>query len=114
MIIPWAYHYKFEISTSKIHFLDLNIEIKDGTFITSTYFKSTDRNGYIGQGSCHHPQWLKSVSKSQFIHLQQNCTLKRDFLEQAMTLKKRFVDKGYLSADLDTTIKAVGDTDRNF
>lgn len=32
-----------EASQTKIHFLDLNIKIREGSFITSTYFKSTDK-----------------------------------------------------------------------
>lgn len=36
---------QYEISQVKINFLDLNI----GSLITYTYFKSTDRNGYIGR-----------------------------------------------------------------
>lgn len=84
---------QFEVNQTKINFLDLNFEIRD--LITSTYFKSTDRNGYIGQGSCHYPKWLESVPKSQFIRLRWNCTVKDEFLEQASALKIRFVDKDY-------------------
>lgn len=103
---------QFEMSKVAIHFLDLNIQICDNKFTTTTFFKETDRNGYISQGSCHHPSWLKAVPKSQFIRLRRNCTFKHDFLMQASDLKTKFVEKGYSGADLDKTINEVACLDR--
>lgn len=104
--------YRLKPVKKKNHFLDLNIEIEDGGFKVSTFFKSTDGYGYIGQGSCHHHTWLKSIPKSQFVRLRQNCTLKRDYLGQASILKRKFLEKGYKTTDLDEVIKEVASLDR--
>lgn len=82
-----------EARAHKIHFLDLNIEVKDGS-ITTTYFKETDLNSFIGQGSCHHPPWHKSVPRSQFIRLRRKYSLRDAYLKQAMVLRSRVVDRG--------------------
>lgn len=76
--------------------------------MTSTYFKSTDWNSYIGQGSCHHPFWLKGVPKSQFIRLRRKCTIYDDYIKQSMVLRARFIEKGYSADELDGIISDVG------
>lgn len=57
---------QYETSESQIHFLDLNIFVRDGCLVTTTHFKETDRNAFIPLTSCHHPTWLSAVPKSQF------------------------------------------------
>lgn len=49
-------------TTTAIHFLDLNIRVQDDKLITSTFFKDTDRNGYIGTDS-----WLIGPGSNRFL-----------------------------------------------
>lgn len=51
----------WHVSPQKNNFLDFEIEIKENSLITSTHFKSTDRNGYIPKNSCHHRPWLDNI-----------------------------------------------------
>lgn len=102
----------FEASTTSVHFLDLVINRKEGGFVFSTHFKSTDRNGYIPTDSCHHNSWIKSVPRSQFLRLRRNCTDCDTFMVQARMLKDRFVEKGYSSSDLDKEIENACKVDR--
>lgn len=37
-------HLSYEASQEKIHFLDLTVSVSGDSFVTSTYFKPTDRN----------------------------------------------------------------------
>lgn len=57
---------QLEARQTHIHFLNLNIMVKNGHLITSTYFKETDRNALIPLTSCHHKSWLAAVPKGQF------------------------------------------------
>lgn len=85
---------QYEAGKTEIHFLDLKLQLVDGDIIRSTYFKETDRNGFISTNSCHHGAWLRSVPRSQFLRLRRNCTNQDDFLQEASILKKRFLEKG--------------------
>lgn len=51
-----------------INYLDLQIYKNNGYLSTRTFFKSTDRNGYIPTSSCHHPQWIGNIPKGQLIY----------------------------------------------
>lgn len=75
--------------------MDLQIRVEEGRLLTSTYFKSTDRNAFIPHDSCHHSSWLDSVPKSQYMRLKHNCTKTEDFRRQANVLTNRFLEKGY-------------------
>lgn len=79
-INDWGIVLNYEASLNEINFLDLKISLKEVCFITSTYFKSTDRNSFIPLDSCHHHSLLKSVPCSQFIHLRYNCTKVEEFM----------------------------------
>lgn len=44
-----------------IDYLDLQIYKNNGILNTRTFFKTTDRNGYIPANSCHHAQWISNI-----------------------------------------------------
>lgn len=84
----------------KIEYLDLEI-FKTGTSLyTRTFFKETDRNGYIPNSSCHHPRWKGNIPKGQLMRLRRNCDLIADFDKQADMLIQRFQEKGYAANTL--------------
>lgn len=99
--------FNFEASLQKINFLDLTISVKDGNFVTSTFFKLTDRNSYISSDSCHYNPWLRAVPFGQFMRLRRNCTEVSVFDEQAAVLSSRFVEKGYDPQTLCQTLEKV-------
>ena len=103
----------YEASPLSIHFLDLEIFVENHQLKTRTYFKSTDRNGFIPQDSCHHPSWLGSVPRSQMLRLRRNCSNLNDFKVQAQTLKERFVEKGYCKLAIEEEIKKISTVDRS-
>lgn len=84
---------QYEISQFQIHFLDLNISVRDGCLTTTTYFKETDCNAFILPTSCHDSSWLNAVPKGQFQQIRKNCTSLVDYQQQAQILKSRFLDK---------------------
>lgn len=78
-----------------IDYLDLQILKQGGELFTKTFFKVTDRNGYIPTSSCHHPKWKENIPKGQLLRIRRNCRNIEDFRDQADALIKKFVDKGY-------------------
>lgn len=99
-------------STEKITFLDLEILVVNERFQFKTFFKSTDRNSYIPADSCHHPSWIHSVPRSQFLRLRRNCSDINTFKVQAEALKMRLLDKGYSHSEIDSEISRTLEVDR--
>lgn len=56
----------------KIDYLDLEIYKVEDTLHTRTFFKVTDRNGYIPTSSCHHPKWKCNIPKGQRLRIHRN------------------------------------------
>lgn len=106
---------KFTVKAHKqnIDFLDLHIFKHDGMLNTQTYFKNTDRNGYIPVRSCHHPRWKMAIPKGQFMRIKRNCTIHQDYMEQTDVLVQTFKDKGYSHDLLLKVREQVGNMDRN-
>lgn len=100
-----------KISPVEIHFLDLKISIKEGNIVTSTFFKKTDRNGYIPLDSCHYHSWLLAVPKGQFLRLKHNYTNLDNYFREASVLKTRFIAKGYDREVLDFLIVEISNRD---
>lgn len=82
-------------SPDKIDYLDLEIFKTGEKLLTRTFFKPTDRNGYIPTASCHHPRWKTNVPKGQLLHIRRNCDKSEDFNTQADILIGKFQEKGY-------------------
>lgn len=101
-----------EASNHKAHFLDLKIQVVGGRLVTTTHFKETDRNGFIPMSTCQHPSWLNGVLRSQFHRIRLNCATLKDVQEQALILKSRFIEKGYIECNIDRIIGEVGEMDR--
>lgn len=66
----------------------------NGGIITKTFFKETDRTGYIPTASCHHPKWLGAIPKGQLMHIPWNCTNLNDYVQQSELVVNRFKEKG--------------------
>lgn len=112
MIINGEIRFTYEANTVSVNFLDLVITEEEGKLITKTFFKATDRNGYIPVGSCHHPRWLEAIPKGQFQRLRRNCSKIEDFKEQADILKNSFLDKGYKSDTLESDLTKITNMER--
>lgn len=101
-----------EWSLETINYLDLTL-VKNGNRIgTRTFFKATDRNGFVPTNSCHHPQWLVAVPKGQYMRIRRNYDNLIDFHTQSDILTQRFCEKGYSLEDLTKTKNQVLSMDR--
>lgn len=84
-----------------IDYLDLEIFKSGGALCTRTFFKTTDRSGYISTTSYHHPKWKSNVPKGKLLRIRRNCDIIEDFHTQADMLVKRFQEKGYEQDNLE-------------
>lgn len=85
-----------EVSNVSINYLDLTIRKNGVRFETLTFFKPTDRNGFVPTSSCHHPQWLGTIPKGQYIILKRNSvpqtkitTCKQSYSQQNLLKKDK-------------------------
>lgn len=92
-------------------FLDLRVRVCVGGIIIITYFKETDRNRLMDTSSCY-SAGLESVNKRQFLRLKINCINHTDFLQEAESLKQRFLEKGYDCVELDRALKIADERNR--
>lgn len=96
-----------------VNYLDLQIFKNNNRLDTRTFFKETDRNGYIPTRSCHHPKWIGNMPKGQLMRMRRNCSSITDFERQADVLIKRFTDKGYEKKEMDRLKEQVKNMDRS-
>ena len=101
-----------ESSKTSSHFLDLTLTKKGSRVLTKTYFKPTDRNGFVPISSCHHPKWLGAIPKGQYMRIRRNCDDVADFELQAAILTEKFIEKGYTKNALWKTQQEVLAMDR--
>lgn len=80
---------------------------------TRTFFKDVDRNGYISTRSCHHPGWIKAISKGHFAHIRRNCDLDEDYWTQSGILLDKFLEKGYNRSELQKIRLEVSNANNN-
>jgi len=89
-----------EPSTS-VDFLDLTVEIRDGSFITKTYQKPMNLYQYIPPNSAHPPGMIKGmiygILRQYYL---QNSKLE-DYWKIAMLFYNRLKDRGWLRATLE-------------
>uniref|UniRef100_A0A8C5MHD2 Reverse transcriptase domain-containing protein n=1 Tax=Leptobrachium leishanense TaxID=445787 RepID=A0A8C5MHD2_9ANUR len=99
-------------SHERINFLDLSIFIEDGKIKTETFFKKVDVNSFIETTSCHLPQWLDGIPKSQFLRVRRNCTDLDAYDIQSDKLRTDFLEKGYDQDKLEYTRNEVRSIER--
>ncbi|XP_071160966.1 uncharacterized protein [Mytilus edulis] len=61
--------FTYEISDSKITFLDTTTRLRDGNIFTDLYCKPTDKHQYLSPLSCHPKHCTKSIPYSQAIRI---------------------------------------------
>ncbi len=88
---------KFSANVDHQHvpFLDMCVELHNGSLITTLYQKDTDKNTVLLASSAH-PRALKyGLPKSQFYRLRYLCHSDEDFTDKAAAMKKIFLERGY-------------------
>lgn len=103
------YGLKFSAIWNKetISYLDLVLTNTSNKITTNTFFKNTDRNGYVPIQSCHHSKWLTAIPKGQYMQIRRKCNSIDTYNTQSAILTNRFIEKGYSPRALDICPKKV-------
>lgn len=88
-------------SRHNVDYLDLQVYKENGKLCTKTFFRKTNRNGYIPTNSCHHPQWIGNIPKGKLMHLHKNCSDQKYYKEQSNILINRLIERGYKKKELE-------------
>lgn len=93
-----AYNLKFtyNISESKVSFLDLEIMLEpDGHITTNLFHKPSAGNTLLHATSAHLAQLVRSIPYAQYLWLCRNCIWEMDFHDQANKLQQRLLARRY-------------------
>ena len=76
-----------ELSREEINFLDVNVRVNHGEFITNLYCKTTDGHQYLHFESCHPSHTKSSIIFSQALRMRRICSKKSDVAANVRKLK---------------------------
>ncbi len=98
--------FNFEISNSKVNFLDVEIFKgerfqRSGILDCKTFFKPTNKFQYLHRESAHPPGVFKALIKGELLRYARNTNSESDFKTQVHQFKGRLVNRGYCSAAFD-------------
>ena len=93
--------FNYQISKTRITFLDTEIYRKNNKLCTKIYRKKTDLQTFLNINS-EHPKSLKaSIPFSQALRIKRICLKTTDFEHQFQELKERLVNQGYNKKSID-------------
>lgn len=80
---------------TSVEFLDLTLNIINGTIETSLFRKPTATNSLLEFSSFHPTHLKRGIPYGQYLRLRRNCTDIQDFKQNALDLTARFRNRGY-------------------
>ena len=105
--------FNYQISKTRITFLDTEIYRKNNKLCTKIYRKKTDLQTFLNINS-EHPKSLKaSIPYSQALRIQRICSKTTAFEYDLQELKERLVNQGYNKKSTDQQFSKVKKIDRN-
>ncbi|XP_071178031.1 uncharacterized protein [Mytilus edulis] len=93
--------FTYEISDSKISFLDTTTSIKNGVISTDLYCKPTDKHQYLSPQSCHPKHCTKSIPYSQALRVKRVCSSEEAVTKRLQELRGFLTKRGYKKLDID-------------
>ena len=86
-----------EISEKSVTFLDLNVNLSNGSITTDLHVKPTDRHLYLHFSSAHPDHTKRSIVYSQALRISRVCSFEEAFKCHTTRMKSWFLSRGYLS-----------------
>ncbi|XP_063416353.1 uncharacterized protein LOC134697996 [Mytilus trossulus] len=105
--------FTYEISDSKIFFLDTTTSIKDGVISTDLYCKPTDKHQYLSPQSCHPKHCTKSIPYSQLLGVKRICSSEEAVTKRLRELRGFLTKRGYEKLDIDKGFAHANNNSRN-
>ena len=97
----------YESSKKRVAFLDLNVDLENGSVTTDLHTKSTNCHQYL-HCSFSHPDHIKNtIIYSQTLRLSNICTYAEDFDKHALNMKSCFLERGYSKQLIDSQMGKV-------
>ena len=87
--------FTFEVSDSRISFLDVLVKLRSNSLSTSVYYKPTDNHQFLHFDSAHPLSLKKSIVYSQCLRIKRICSDKEDFNIEISNLIHFFLSNGY-------------------
>ena len=69
-----ALQFEYQISSSRLSFLDIKLQITDNHITTSIFYKETDSHSYLHNDSSHNPKCITSIPFSELLRLRHLCS----------------------------------------
>ena len=98
----------YEPSTNSCNFLDLNISVQNGKFVTDLYGKHTDKSRALLPSSAHPNHITTNIIYSMAFRLLRICSGEENFNKRLIELKEEFLmTRGYKSNIIDGQFKRI-------
>ena len=107
-----ALEFTWEISTSGVTFLDINVSIQNDGLATSVHYKPTDSHSYLLHSSSHLPHVKNSIPYSQFLRLRRLCSDDTDFSAKADEMRNFFAERNYPNSVVTDALERVHNISR--
>ena len=107
-----ALEFTWEISTSSVTFLDINVSIQNDGLATSVHYKPTDSHSYLLHSSSHPPHVKNSIPYSQFLRLRRLCSDDTDFSAKADEICHFFAERNYPNSVVTDALERVHNISR--
>ena len=86
-----------EFSEKSVTFLDLNVNLSNGSITTDLHIKLTDRHLYLHFLSAHPDHTKRSIVYSQALRISRVCSFEEDFKRYTTRMESWFLNRGYPS-----------------
>ena len=93
--MPGVVKFKYEYSTDKIQFLDLEIQIENGTLETNLFVKPTNAQLFLDYFSNHPQPCKEGIIYGEALRIVERCSKDEDKVEHLAKLNKKFEERGY-------------------
>ena len=84
-----------EFSEKSVTFLDLKVNLSNGSITTDLHIKPTEKHHYLHFSSSHPDHTKRSIIYSQALRISRICTFEKDFNRHATEMKSWFRNRGY-------------------
>ena len=104
--------YTYEISETKVNFLDLLVSLEGNEFVTDLYCKPIDGHQYLHYESSHPIHTRRSAVYSQALRIRRMCTKEKDSEKHLQELRSWFENRNYPEKLITEQLKKVTDMSR--
>ena len=103
-LLPGVIKFKFEFSTDKIEFLDLEIFIQNGRIETNLYIKPTNLQQYLDYNYNHPESCKQGLVYGQALRIVERCSKSEDAETHLEKFKSKLKERNYPESVIDNKI----------